>query len=556
MNDPRKVALDATEPIGLTRRQRQILDLLRAGKSNKEIAFALGIGLGTVKQHMVALFDRMGVANRTMAVSRSFTPRSAEAAECLIEERPVSVLRLERPVDPPRLGAGALAQASRDLWAAVDEVAVAHGGLAVRQPNFCRQIYFGVPHTLGDEAEQATLAALRLRERHPGLRVALASGPMAVSLRPDGEWTGEVLAGAPLTVVRGLLDATRPEEILACPETTRAAADVADFAPKSERGGALVRRRHDPARPPPSALGRKGELASLLAAADRVAAGHGGLIVLDGEPGTGKSALAEAFRRVCAERGLDCRLAPCPRHPGMPDALAAMAAALGADQATPRSVGQTLTKLTAERPLVLLLDDAHAAERPALALVKGALAARLVLLLVVAGRSRGMRGWRELPGASHLRLGRLDERAIEAIIRDHAPAPLDAATVAGLCERARGVPLFARELGRSAGLGRLPFGLWALISSRLDSVRANRALLHLVAARPVTPLDRLAAMWRGATPDLDLALSHCREAGVLQDVETVDGAAVEFAHPLLGEAVWQSVLAADREAILVRFAEV
>lgn len=550
------VAIENAESSGLTRRQRQILDLLRAGKSNKEIAFALGIGLGTVKQHMVALFDRMGVANRTMAVSRSFAPQAAGAAGCLIEERPVSLLRLEMPHDPSRLGAEALDRLSRELWAAVDEAAAPHCGLVVRQPNFAGQILFGVPHTLGDEAEQATLAALRLRERHPGLRIALASGPMAVSLRPDGEWNGEILAGPPLAVARGLLGSARPQDILACPETARAAAEVAEFAPAPGNAGALVRRRHDPARPPPSALGREGEMAVLIASADKLGAGQGGLVVLDGEPGTGKSALAEAFRGACAARRLDCRLVPCPGHAGMPDALAAMAAVLGAAEPTPRAVGRALTAQVAVRPLVLLLDDAHAAERPVLALVKGALSAGLAVLVVAIGRSRGMRAWRELPGASHLRLGRLDDAAIEAIIRSASPRPLDAAAVAGLRERARGVPLFARELGLAAGMDRLPFGLWALISSRLDSVRANRMLLHLVAARRPAPLDRLALLWPGSPQDLDLALSHCREAGVLQDVETPDGTAVQFAHPLLGEAVWQAVLAADREAILARFGEV
>ena len=53
----------------LTQRQRQILGLLRAGKVNKEIASELGIGIGTVKQHVVALFKRLNVRNRAMAAS-------------------------------------------------------------------------------------------------------------------------------------------------------------------------------------------------------------------------------------------------------------------------------------------------------------------------------------------------------------------------------------------------------------------------------------------------------------------------------------------------------
>ncbi|HDQ41159.1 MAG TPA: response regulator transcription factor [Desulfonatronum sp.] len=45
----------------LSPRQRQILEFIRRGKSNNEIAFDLGIGVGTVKQHVVALFRKLKV---------------------------------------------------------------------------------------------------------------------------------------------------------------------------------------------------------------------------------------------------------------------------------------------------------------------------------------------------------------------------------------------------------------------------------------------------------------------------------------------------------------
>ncbi len=51
----------------LTPRQREILALLAHGKSNKEIAHALGIREGTVKVHMLALFRSLGVRTRSAA---------------------------------------------------------------------------------------------------------------------------------------------------------------------------------------------------------------------------------------------------------------------------------------------------------------------------------------------------------------------------------------------------------------------------------------------------------------------------------------------------------
>ena len=48
----------------LTRRQRDVLNLIVQGKSNKEIARALGLGEGTVKIHVAALFGKLGVHHR------------------------------------------------------------------------------------------------------------------------------------------------------------------------------------------------------------------------------------------------------------------------------------------------------------------------------------------------------------------------------------------------------------------------------------------------------------------------------------------------------------
>jgi DNA-binding NarL/FixJ family response regulator len=51
----------------LTTRQHEVLQLLVAGKSNKEIARDLSLGQGTVKVHLAALFGRLGVTNRAAA---------------------------------------------------------------------------------------------------------------------------------------------------------------------------------------------------------------------------------------------------------------------------------------------------------------------------------------------------------------------------------------------------------------------------------------------------------------------------------------------------------
>ena len=52
----------------ITARQHDILTLLVDGMSNKLIAEALGITVGTVKQHLKSLYKRLNVQNRTQAI--------------------------------------------------------------------------------------------------------------------------------------------------------------------------------------------------------------------------------------------------------------------------------------------------------------------------------------------------------------------------------------------------------------------------------------------------------------------------------------------------------
>ena len=51
----------------LTRREREVLELIAAGRSNKRIAFELGIAEKTVKTHVGHVFAKLGVTDRTQA---------------------------------------------------------------------------------------------------------------------------------------------------------------------------------------------------------------------------------------------------------------------------------------------------------------------------------------------------------------------------------------------------------------------------------------------------------------------------------------------------------
>ena len=56
------------QELGITRREREILELIAAGLSNREIAAKLFVSENTVKTHSSRLFDKLSAKRRTQAV--------------------------------------------------------------------------------------------------------------------------------------------------------------------------------------------------------------------------------------------------------------------------------------------------------------------------------------------------------------------------------------------------------------------------------------------------------------------------------------------------------
>jgi DNA-binding NarL/FixJ family response regulator len=56
--------------IELTARQQQIAALLIQGMSNKEIARALAVAEGTIKNHLHVLYERLNVTSRAKLVAK------------------------------------------------------------------------------------------------------------------------------------------------------------------------------------------------------------------------------------------------------------------------------------------------------------------------------------------------------------------------------------------------------------------------------------------------------------------------------------------------------
>ena len=67
----RKPDLVPAAPMRITPRQKEVLQFLAAGRSNKEIAIALGLSPATVKTHVSQIIAVIGAANRAEATARA-----------------------------------------------------------------------------------------------------------------------------------------------------------------------------------------------------------------------------------------------------------------------------------------------------------------------------------------------------------------------------------------------------------------------------------------------------------------------------------------------------
>ena len=55
----------------LSQREREVLDLIAGGSTNREIAAALHLSPHTIKEHTSALYRKLGARNRAEAVQRA-----------------------------------------------------------------------------------------------------------------------------------------------------------------------------------------------------------------------------------------------------------------------------------------------------------------------------------------------------------------------------------------------------------------------------------------------------------------------------------------------------
>jgi DNA-binding SARP family transcriptional activator len=363
-------------------------------------------------------------------------------------------------------------------------------------------------------------------------------------------------------------------------------------------------------------VGRELELAQLVGGLDDVFGGSGRLLLLAGEPGIGKSRLAEELVRDATRRGAGVLVGRCWEAGGAPaywpwvqalrahiresndstlraqlDAGAAELAQivpelhgrfpdlpepLGLDSEAARfrlfdATVEFLRNATASRPILLVLDDLHAADVPSLLLLRF-LARELGsmrLLLVAAYRSVDPIPGQPLtemlaavirePVTRRMTLEGLSVSEVGDYVEATASEIASVELVAALHAQTDGNPLFVGEIVRLLSVEgvpadpiadlrlAIPQGVRDVIDSRLGhlSPKCNRMLVLASVLGREFPLAALARI--GGVPEDELLdmLDEAMAAGVVSDIPA-GSPRLRFAHVLIRDTLYDRLTSGRR----------
>ncbi|MFD3330320.1 LuxR C-terminal-related transcriptional regulator [Streptomyces sp. NPDC058701] len=276
------------------------------------------------------------------------------------------------------------------------------------------------------------------------------------------------------------------------------------------------------------------------------AVAHGPMgVLITGPRGVGRTRMAQELRRRTLRRS-NWRLIEI-HPPGSEDVtdVRSRLAALGQE--------------TRKRPVLLYIDDAHLLQEDVADAVLMALrygTVRVILTAATVERQELPRALHELWRADHvhlLDLGPLRPAAARRLAEELSPVPLDRFATTALATLSEGNPLLLRELLRTgieeqtwhaARSGDRvvptirPIVVSHLMPRELPSLDpATRAALEFVVLARQAPLDVLRGLFDGR------ALLHLEDLKLIRVVTRGIKPHVEVAHPLLGQALRQSIAA-------------
>lgn len=535
----------------LSKRQRQILGLLKQGKVNKEVAQELGIEVGTVKQHIVAIFKKLKVSNRTMAVSQTLEHHATRSrwdqlaaeltTEGLMEKRPCVVLSLALAGNQ-----AADADVSRRFLGILAAAATAANAIFLTRRGGAGDILFGIQQASVWSVVQALNAARQVVYELQGypfgcfLHGGIGAGLALAGMERFGGWSEDLLASSVIAAARSNLDAM-PPQILGMDAATRRLLDLCDvgLAPLETSKADRYDLTRLEMRPIASShwrpfVGRSRERRLLQHAVQRLTPATATLWCLEGEMGMGKTGLIHWLLNEARENNL-----PCHHLRFTPHLLDGRVYDLNlAAYLEWMDVGQFLTPVHHRRAAELLvLEDIHllTEERRGelLHLCQAGLSTGRMVLAT--GRRRAFQP--QNPTDRYLKLNRLTASESTELVSKLAPH-LPVETCAEIVSLGAGVPLFLRELAQNTDHSDLPLTLLTAVMARLDPLRLDRLLLRQVASGSSTKMAH--AKFHFATPDI--ASEALERALALNVLKRERHGRPGFVHPLVRSVVARLLL--------------
>ncbi|HXU04111.1 MAG TPA: AAA family ATPase, partial [Polyangia bacterium] len=345
-------------------------------------------------------------------------------------------------------------------------------------------------------------------------------------------------------------------------------------------------------------VGREAERAEIRAGLARAAAGQGGLVMLVGEPGIGKTRLADEASDDARAMGFEVvwgrcwegeappaylpwtqvmRAIPAPAS-GRAAALAPVLPELGSRPAAAgeaagfelaEAVMAALAAGTARRPYLLVFDDLHAADAGSLRLLEFVVRSLRGRSLLVLGSYRDVEARLSPEGArllgriaregQSLPLARLAPDEIAALAQARVGRALSRAIVDDLLRTTDGNPLFVGETvellaargeleRRSDAASVIPSGVEDVIRGRLArlSAAARRALqVASVLGREHDAQIAVALIASHGVGDAQAALDAAEALGFLARA----GDRLRLSHALVRDAIYESLPAGERRTL-------
>src|ERR1700722_12473939 len=339
----------------------------------------------------------------------------------------------------------------------------------------------------------------------------------------------------------------------------------------------------------PPIRGRAGELKVMSALVAALARGRGGVLVIEGPPGIGKSRLLTEVMARADKGGVRTLFGEAFEYQQTMPFFALFMATLGADPPVGdaealrelggsaalrywvvRDLADVIHAAAAQTPLAIVIEDIHWADNGTLLALRSLASARpgVAVLWVLTTRT-GVGGpvvqetlsALQRTNATVVRVGAMSPDAVAEMVGDAVRANADESLLK-VAAKAHGNPFLIRELvggldeegrltvsrGRAAASGdTLPRRLGAGMQQRLDLLSEGAGEVVRVAA--VLP-DRFSAGLLAAMLDRQPAsLMSAVEEAVGADLLVEDGEQLRFRHDLLREATRQSLPQSLRRAM-------